>query len=136
MEFLEMVLKLKSIYINEIVFVSCGAFYLAVAEDAVILNKKLNLKVNCMRRNMCKVGIPKKSIEKYVEKLNKLGYSYIVLDFNKENKTLTSIYSKEGDYKQCSIININCFECSKNKYDIKTDYEIALDRYLAEEVGE
>jgi len=136
MEFLEMVLKLKSIYINDIVFVSCGAFYIAVAEDAVILHRKLNLKVSCMRKNMCKVGIPKSSIEKYIKKLDQLGYSYIVLDFNKENKTLTSIYSKEGEYKQCSLINIHCFECPKNKYNIKTEYEIALERYLADEVGE
>ena len=136
MEFLEMVLRLKEIYGNEIVLVSCGAFYIGVADDAVILHMELGLKVNCIRKNMCKVGIPKNSIEKYIKKLDKLGYSYIVLDFNKENKTLTSIYSKQGKYKQCTLINIKCFDCSKNKYTEKTDYEIALERYLKEEVGE
>ena len=136
MEFLEMVLRLKEIYENEIVLVSCGAFYIGVADDAVILHMELGLKVNCIRKNMCKVGIPKNSIEKYIKKLDKLDYAYIVLDFNKEQKLLTSIYSKRGKYKQCTLINIKCFDCSKNKYTEKTDYEIALERYLKEEVGE
>ena len=52
-----------------------------------------------MKRNACKVGISKNSIEKYVRKLDEIGCVYIVLDFNKEMRTLTSIYSKEGDYK-------------------------------------
>ena len=50
-----------------------------------------------MKRNACKVGIPKNQIEKYVRKLDEIGCVYIVLDFNKEMRTLTSIYSKEGD---------------------------------------
>ena len=131
-----MVLRIKEIYENEIVLVSCGAFYIGVADDAVILNMELGLKVNCIRKNMCKVGIPKNSIEKYIKKLDKLDYSYIVLDFNKERKKLTCIYSKKGKYKQCTLINIKCFNCSKNKYTAKTDYEIALEKYLEEEIGE
>ena len=96
-----MFLRLKSIYENEIVFISCGAFYIAIADDAVILSQELGLKVNCIRKNMCKVGIPKNSIEKYIKKLDDLEYSYIVLDFSKENKTVTSVYSRKGKYKKC-----------------------------------
>lgn len=131
-----MVLRLKLIYENEIVFVSCGAFYIAVADDAVILSRELGLQVNCIRKNMCKVGVPKNAIEKYTKKLDEIGYGYIVLNFNKEERMITSIYSKEGKNKQCNLINMKCFECSKNKYKEKTEYEIALDRYLLEEVGE
>ena len=73
MNFYEMILKLKEIYINEIILVSYGAFYIAIGEDAVLLNKKLGLQVNCIKRNVCKVGVPKNSIDKYVEKLNKIN---------------------------------------------------------------
>lgn len=111
-----MFLRLKLIYENEIILISCGAFYIAIAEDAVILSKELGLQVNCMRKNMCKVGVPKNSIEKYIKKLDKIGYSYIVLDFNKKERMLTSIYSKEGKHKKCKLINMKCCECNKNKY--------------------
>lgn len=136
MNFYEMILKLKEIYINEIILVSYGAFYIAIGEDAVLLNKKLGLQVNCIKRNVCKVGVPKNSIDKYVEKLNKINYSYIVLDFNKEMKTLTSIYSKNGNNKEYTLINKKCSECLKNIHKEKTNYEIALERYLEIEVGE
>ena len=69
MNFYEMILKLKDIYINEIILVSYGAFYIAIGEDAVLINKK-------------------------------------------------------------------CSECPKNIHKEKTDYEIALERYLEIEVGE
>ena len=59
-----MVLNLKTIYQNEILLISCGAFYIAVAEDAVFLHNKLKLKVNCIRKNMCKVEILKSLVEK------------------------------------------------------------------------
>ncbi len=64
MEYLEMVEKIKQIYPNRIVLMSCGAFYIATGEDAVILNKKLNLKVSCVKKYICKVGVPKSAIER------------------------------------------------------------------------
>ena len=64
MEYIEMIERLKQMYPNKILFMSCGAFYIAIGEDAVILNKKLNLKVSCVKKYMCKVGVPKSSIER------------------------------------------------------------------------
>lgn len=133
MEYLDMLIRLKNVYNGKIVLVSCGAFYIAIGEDAVLLNKKLGLKVTCMKRNVCKVGVPKTSIGKYVEKLNIIGYSYIILDFNKENRELTKKYEKDGKNKDITLVNKNCFNCSRNK---STEYEQILNMYLEKEVGE
>ena len=76
---------------KKIVFVECGAFYLAVGEDAVFLHDTLRLKCTCFRNNICKIGIPINSIEKYLVELNKLKYAYTVYDFDKKN-ILHSIY--------------------------------------------
>ena len=86
MDFFEMILRLKIIYEYKIVIISCGAFYIAIGEDAIILNKEIGLKLNCMRKNVCKVGIPKNSIYKYLGKLNKTEYGYIILNYDREKK--------------------------------------------------
>ena len=84
MEFLEMVEKLQLMYGLKIILISCGSFYIAIGADAVILNKELGLKKICAKRGTCKVGVPKTSIEKYKQKLDKIGYAYIILDYDKE----------------------------------------------------
>ena len=39
---------------------------------AVLLNKKLKLKCSCYRKNICKVGIPINSLNKYKKFIKKL----------------------------------------------------------------
>ena len=130
MDFLEMLIKLKLLFDGKIVLISNGSFYIAVADDAVILNREIGLKVSCMVRKVCKVGIPKNSIEKYKEKLNKLGLGYVILDFNKEKKKITKIYEKEGNSRKLESTNIDCKKCKKNKYNEESIYEITLDNYI------
>ena len=89
-----MIEKIKQIYPNRIVLITCGVFYIATGEDAIILNKKMNLKVSCARKYICKVGVPKSSIEKYIQKLNDLNYKYIVLDYDKEQNKIIKKYIK------------------------------------------
>ena len=60
MDFIDLSIRLETIYFNRIVLILCGAFYIAVGRDAVILNEKLGLKVICAKQNICKIGIPKK----------------------------------------------------------------------------
>ena len=62
MEYLEMIEKLKQMYPNRIILISCGAFYIATGEDAVTLNKELELRVSCAKKYVCKIGTPKMSI--------------------------------------------------------------------------
>ena len=53
---------------------------------------------------MCKVGIPINSINKYIEKLDKTGYSYIILDYDKEKSKIIKKF--EQYYKKMNAINI------------------------------
>lgn len=92
MNFLEMVIRLQITYDEKIILISCGAFYIAVGSDAVVLNKELGLKTTCAKTKICKVGVPKSSIDKYKEKLNELGYSYIILDYDKDKRELIKIF--------------------------------------------
>ena len=73
-----------------IVFVKLGTFYIAVGEDAVLMNKKLELKCTCFKMNICKVGFPVMALDKYVEKLNQTKYAYVIYDFNPECNTKNS----------------------------------------------
>lgn len=48
---------------GKMVLIKLGAFYIATDKDAVLLHEKLNLKCNCFKNNICKVGIPVNSLE-------------------------------------------------------------------------
>ena len=132
MEYIEMIEKLKQMYPNRIVLMSCGAFYIAIGEDAVILNKKLNLKVSCVKKYMCKVGVPKSSIEKYIEKLN---YKYIVLDYDKERKEIIKKSIQGEKDKPIYDFNNGCEVCKNNKVPL-TEYDEAFKKYIEEEFGD
>ena len=43
---------------GNIIFANSGTFYIARGRDAVLLHNILNLKVNCMETEVCKVGFP------------------------------------------------------------------------------
>lgn len=138
MDFFDMVQKLQIIYGMKIILISCGSFYIAIGTDAVVLNKELGLKLNCAKRGICKVGIPKGSLEKYKQKLDIIGYSYIVLDYDKDKNQLTKIYevkgTKEINYEDG--YNIDCNQCPRRRYFVKTEYESALEELLKLEFGE
>ena len=54
MSYSQMVDLLRKENKNEIVFVKAGAFYIAVEEDAVFLNKKLKLKCTVIGKILAK----------------------------------------------------------------------------------
>ena len=138
MDFFDMVQKLQIIYGMKIILISCGSFYISIGADAVVLNNKLGLKLNCAKRGICKVGIPKGSLEKYGQKLDDLGYSYIVLDYDKDKNQIIKICevqgTKEINYEEG--YNKNCNECSRRRYFVKTEYESAFEEFLKLEFGE
>ena len=53
-----------------IVLCNAGKFYIARGKDAILLNRILGLKLTCLEAEVCKVGFPITSIEKY-QKLSK-----------------------------------------------------------------
>lgn len=74
MSFSQMLEILRGENKGKIVFINAGAFFIAIEEDAVLLNSKLKLKCSCFRKNTCKVGVPINSIERYLEKIEKSKY--------------------------------------------------------------
>lgn len=102
---------------GKIVLIKLGAFYVATDKDAVLLHDKLNLKCNCFKNNVCKVGIPVTSLDKYKELLDKTKYAYVIYDYDKEKVELKEICSKVGKLNKITEKNINCLTCKGiNKY--------------------
>ena len=81
---------------GKVVFVKCGHFYIAIEEDAILLNDLLGLKCTYFRENTCKVVVPVNSIEKYISKLQELRYGYVVYDYDKTNIELRKISEGKG----------------------------------------
>lgn len=96
---------------GKIVLIKLGAFYIATGKDAVLLHEKMNLKCTCFKKNICKVGIPVSTLEKYIEKMDKLKYAYIIYDYNKEKTELIEMYNKIGKLNKITAKNINCLQC-------------------------
>lgn len=82
MAFSKMLEILKKKEKGAVVFIKLGTFYVAEGEDAVLMHKKLDLKCTCFKMNICKVGFPVIALEKYVEKLNKTKYAYVIYGYD------------------------------------------------------
>ena len=91
MSFSNMLEILQEMNEGRIVMINAEIFYIATGKDAVILNKELGLKCTCFTNYMCKVGVPINSIEKYLQKLEKMKYGYIVDSFLKEYFVTTMV---------------------------------------------
>ncbi len=131
-----MVQRLQLIYGLKILLISCGSFYISIGADAIVLNKELGLQLNCAKKGVCKVGVPKNSIEKYIEKLNEIGYSYIVLDYIKDKNQIIKIHEFIGKNIESISFNKDCRNCNRNRYIKVTEYDDALEKYVKEEFGE
>ena len=115
---------LKEEHKGRIVLCNNGSFYIAIGNDAVLLNKVLGLKLSCMGIGICKVGFPIESLEKYTELLIKTGYSFVIYDFNSEKEDLVIIISCLGKRINEEIEKNKCYCCNRNKRKSKK-----LDKY-------
>ena len=97
MSFSQMLEILQDKDSSKVILIKLGHFYIATGRDAVLLHKKLNLKCTCFKNNICKVGIPVNSLEKYVEKFNQMQYSYIIYDYDKQANEIKA-YNELADY--------------------------------------
>ena len=96
-----------------IIFVNIGRFYIAVGKDAVLLHNILNLKVSCMEPEICKVGFPINSLEKYTKLIEEKQYSYIVYNYNNQEEKLKIIKKYQGTYfNNIEEIKLNCYICT------------------------
>ena len=111
---------------GKIVFCNAGNFYVAIGKDAVILNRLLDLKVSCFKQEVCKVGFPINSLEKYLELIYDKKYGYIVYFFDQEKEELEVITEYDGKNKNRIMVeNINCYICKHS-----TKYYKKEDKYL------
>ena len=121
---------------GKIIICNSGNFYIAVGKDAVLLNKILGLKVNCLKLEICKVGFPIIALEKYTDLIQEKGYSYIVYYFDQKTEEIEILREYEGK-KQNEIKeeNIECSKCPKRfKYFKENDkYSKALEKLYKKE---
>ena len=113
-----------------LILVRCGAFFVSIGANAVILSNDLGLNTICMVKGICKVGIPTNSIYDYIKRMEKLNYSFVIYNYSKDEmiengKKYAEMYRNKGEYVDKSQININCEECEKYKkvYDNMNIFE-------------
>ena len=115
MGFSEMMELLQKKNHGKIVICNMGNFYISIGKDAILLNRLINLKVSCFKPEICKVGFPINSLEKYTDLLVQKRYSYIVYYFDQEKEELQILEDYEGKYNNnLKEQNINCYICSKS----------------------
>lgn len=76
------------------------------------MHKKLDLKCTCYKTNICKVGFPVVVIQKYIERLNKMKYGYVIHTFDLDKVELKEIAGKRWKYNKEISTNIPVF-CAK-----------------------
>ena len=111
---------------KKIVLIKLGMFYIATGRDAVLLHDKLNLKCTCFTDNVCKVGVPITAIDKYIEKLDKTGYGYVIYNYNKDKAELTEVLTKVGRDTRITSKNLNCLTCKGISAYTDDEYILAL----------
>ena len=123
-----------------IILINSGSFYIARGKDAVLLNRLLELKVSCLEAEICKVGFPINSLEKYTKLIEEKQYSYIVYNFDNQNAKLKKIQEYKGKkLNEEKEDKLNCYICRNTvKMYKKTDKYIqaVADLYEQEEIEE
>lgn len=119
-----------------IVLANAGNFYIARGKDAVWLHKMLGLKVNCLETEVCKVGFPINSLEKYIKLIEEKEYSYIVYNYNSQRSSLDIIKKYKGkNLNKEETERLNCYICSNTvkKYKKTDPYINAVAKLYEEE---
>ncbi len=129
MSYSQMVNLLRENSRGKIVFINAGAFYIAIEEDAVLLNSKLKLKCTCFQKHTCKVGVPISCLDKYLRKIEELGYGYIVYNIDKQKQNLKVVREYDGKSNKTTRKNINCLMCKGIEAWKNDDYLEALDKF-------
>ncbi len=108
---------------GSIVLVNAGSFYIARGKDALLLNQLLDLKLNCLEMEVCKVGFPINSLDKYTKLIEKKNYSYIVYNYDNVLNKLSILKEYSGKYKnEIKEERNNCYTCTNSvKMYRKTD---------------
>ena len=98
MSFSQMLEILKKTEKGNIVFIRVGTFYIAVGEDAVLMHKKLDLKCTCFKTNICKVGFPILSLDRYGNKDRHTSIARCMLKIDNESIVQICGYDNVADF--------------------------------------
>ena len=122
---------------GHIIFVNAGNFYVARGRDALCLNEILGLKLSCMETEICKVGFPINSLEKYTKLIEEKKYSYIVYNYDNVLNKLIVVKRYDGKNKnEIKNDRNNCYICTNTvKMYRKADkyVQAVLELYNTEE---
>lgn len=110
---------------DKIIIVRCGAFFVGVGKDAVILSTLLGLRTTCMKIGVCKVGIPINAMLKYIDELERIGHSFLKPIYIPQfiENTYACI-EKRGMHKACLDLQNMMKHCKRiwgNYYILKMD---------------
>ena len=135
MGFSKMIELLQTKEKGSIVLVNAGNFYIARGKDAILLHNLLDLKVSCLEPEICKVGFPLNSLEKYTKLIEEKNYSYIVYNYDSKLGKLKVIKKYKGMHINTETEErLNCYICSNTvKMYKKTDPYINAVANLYEE---
>lgn len=114
MKFTDIVLELQKTE-KRIIIARCGVFMTAIGRDAILLNELFGLKLTCLKPGICKVGIPVSYVFKYLDKLEYMGYGYLMYDYDKTTKRNILKYSCEGKENTKKKNCLDCTQCEYNK---------------------
>ena len=113
MSFSKMIELLQNKEKGKIILVNSGNFYIARGKDAVLLHNVLNLKVNCLETEVCKVGFPLNSLEKYTKLIEEKQYSYIDYKYDSKLEKLNILKYYNGKYlNEINEEKLNCYICT------------------------
>ena len=110
-KFIDIVKRLQKENQGKIILVRSGIFFCGIGKDAVILQELIKYKPICAQDYVCKIGIPVSSFKQIIPRLIETGYSYVVYDYNKEERKTLEIYRIDGNEIYEEKENIICEKC-------------------------
>ena len=123
---LDVVKQLQQYELNKgyIILVQNGIFFVGTGKDAVLLHDILGLQVICLKENVCKVGIPVKSIEKYINLLVSNDISFVLYKYLNEENDKRLNYETIFRFSGQKIFEVrnnidNCEKCKRKKENEK-----------------
>ena len=129
MKFASRIEELKNINKDRIMLARCGAFIIAIGEDAVFLSQIFGFKLTCFKSGVCKIGIPITYILKYLTLLEEKKYSYILYDYSKDTKEIIEKMKYDGINKIEITNQIKCEQC-QYYIDHNGLFNISIDEFL------
>lgn len=119
MSFLELFQKIKNKNEEKICIIRSGIFYYGLKNDAYIMEETCGLEKICFSRNVCKVGFPIASLEKYINMLKENNISYCIYDYLRDrySKFIDEDTFKYKD-KEYGKIKEEVFEGNNNSYTL------------------